>query len=63
MTSANEKWQKWMNKHWRQATNSQRRMLWDFWCEAILAGRLIERERGPEPVRRKVTSRSAGGGA
>ena len=45
MTSANEKWQAWMDEHWLNAGDETRRVLWEFWCTAISVGRQIEREK------------------
>lgn len=60
MTSANESWQNWMDDNWPEATPRTRTVLWALWCRAVLVGRMIERERGPESVRPET---AAEGGA
>lgn len=52
-TSANEKWQAWVDKHWPKADDGLRRVLWAMWCDAIKVGRTIEKERaaGERPTR------------
>lgn len=45
MTSANEEWQEWVDKHWPKADTPLRRVLWDMWRTAINVGRKLEREK------------------
>ncbi len=46
MTSANERWQEWMDKHWPRASDSTRRAQWDFWCRDMEAELAEEPEAG-----------------